>query len=403
MKNISFSLILTALMSMLCMNAVARDLTITDYSFNRTDMSSVQYTLSTLNNQCVFMFNIMVDKWSADIKTDTTYSLTDMLAAENGTFGMDSVKQERILYQSVSFSKNRIPTGVKIKAVIRDQRDSTWTLTYVGKDLPADTLYVELGQANDGIHPDGGVEYEMVDVSNSFSCHLVFSTEEQSEDIVPDSLYTSDDEGIDLEISYISAQKDEHDLVYAQFIKSVNGNEVSINAMVTDDRGFTYVLHYYNDYEFHPTGDTINISFNSEVSAVYYEDSWMIYAEGAKRIVAFQILSSNQSSAAGTYTDEVVLFSSHVDVLLDAKEDRWMYIQLLDVEYLTIAQIGDNYSIESRVLGDDGYVYQIAVNKNVEAVSSVETGTFATKRIRNGALVIEKNGVLYNALGTPIR
>jgi hypothetical protein len=80
-----------------------------------------------------------------------------------------------------------------------------------------------------------------------------------------------------------------------------------------------------------------------------------------------------------------------------------MYIQLLDVEYLTIAQIGDNYSIESRVLGDDGYVYQIAVNKNVEAVSSVETDTFATKRIRNGALVIEKNGVLYNALGTPIR
>ena len=364
MKNISFSLILTALMNMLCMNAVARDLTITDYSFNRTDMSSVQYTLSTLNNQYVFMFNIMVDKWSADIKTDTTYSLTDMLAAENGTFGMDSVKQERILYQSVSFSKNRIPTGVKIKAVIRDQRDSTWTLTYVGKDLPADTLYVELGQANDGIHPDGGVEYEMVDVSNSFSCHLVFSTEEQSEDIVPDSLYTSDDEGIDLEISYISAQKDEHDLVYAQFIKSVNGNEVSINAMVTDDRGFTYVLHYYNDYEFHPTGDTINISFNSEVSAVYYEDSWMIYAEGTKRIVAFQILSSNQSSAAGTYTDEVVLFSSHVEVLLDAKENRWMYIQLLDVEYLTIAQIGDNYSIESRVLGDDGYVYQIAEDRD---------------------------------------
>ena len=167
--------------------------------------------------------------------------------------------------------------------------------------------------------------------------------------------------------------------------------------------GFTYVLHYYNNNEFHPTGDTINISFNSEVSAVYYDDSWMIYAEGTKRIVAFQILSSNQSSAAGTYTDEVVLFSSHVEILLDAKENRWMYIQLLEVEYLTIAPIGDNYSIESRVLGDDGYVYQIAVNKNVEAVSSVETDTFATKRIRNGALVIEKNGVLYNALGTPIR
>ena len=72
---------------------------------------------------------------------------------------------------------------------------------------------------------------------------------------------------------------------------------------------------------------------------------------------------------------------------------------LHDAEYVTVTKVGDDYVIEADVTAEDGIEYKIAINKNNTAITNVTVESKSCKRIVNGMLVIEKDGVLYNAQG----
>jgi hypothetical protein len=163
------------------------------------------------------------------------------------------------------------------------------------------------------------------------------------------------------------------------------------------------MLRFHED-GFVLTGDTIRMYYSAEVSANYSEEYfvWFISAEGTEYNVNFAI-SCDEESPVGTHVDDIELWNSSVEILEDAATSSWNYVVLHSIEFLTISEIENGYAIEAMVVGEDGNVYDIAVNMGKESVENIETAQKAVKRIVNGMLLIERNGVIYNAQGVIVR
>lgn len=379
-----------------------RNVTIGRFQHANVANDQILYMVQSEDEQQLFQFVINVGLWDEDVELGKTYTLEDMLS--DGCGGQNYAEREFVYYQSVSFTKTALAEdSIQIVITVVDTRGNTWHLTYEGETDELIGLYVDLGQANAYAHADGGVEYEMIDVDNTMSCHLVIPGEMGMEDVVLDSLYSSADGGINLELSYLSIQKVEYKIVEAELRKEAEGDEVWVSANVTDERGYQYMLRFHDD-GFVLTGDTIHMYYSTEVSANYSEEYfvWFISAEGTEYNVNFAI-SCDEESPVGTHVDDIELWNSSVEILEDAAASSWNYVVLHSIEFLTISEIENGYAIEAMVVGEDGNVYDIAVNMSKESVENIETAQKAVKRIVNGMLLIERNGVIYNAQGVIVR
>ncbi len=385
-----------------------RNVTIGQIRFEYNDeYPSVMYGLLSEDAKQVFYLNISGNKWSPDVVFDKTYAIGDLY--ENGSYGQNADEHEYIVYTAVSFTKTATETGVKVVATIRDTRGNTWNLTYEGEDGEVSMMYVNLGQANSGAHVDGGIEYEMVDVDNTLKCVLVFPNVE-GEDVVFDSTYTSADGGIDLEISYLSILGEEHAVTSARFTKGCfdwNG-AYSYQAVVTDDRGYQFTLSLYDD-GFELTGDTIEVKIANPLTATYYEEyyEWMFYGEDENASINISVNSLNDELQLGEYdVEDIVLWSSNISFADGVDEEGLPLEKMIGfhaVERLVISGEEGNYALEATVVGEDGNVYLIAVNKTTEAVDNVQGDKVqSTKVLHDGILIIEKNGVRYNAQGAVV-
>ncbi len=381
-----------------------RNVNISMIAFEPAGDATIYYGLLSEDAQQEFYFNILVEPWVADVKFGQTYTLADMI--EDYSYGVNYDEREYVIYESVTFTKTSTDAGVSIVVTIVDTRGNKWNLTYAGVDQEPQQIYVELGQANQVGWADQGLQYEMIDVDNSFACYLVFPIEDGAtipDDIVYDSLYTSADGSISLEYSYLSIRKEEHKITEATFSKSVDGEAQYVEAIVTDDRGFTYVLSYYDD-GFQLTGDTIKITINQPVEATDWGyGEWVLHAEDAEQVVHLVIYAENEDAPLGTYTDEVSLWNSRLEFIQDPEESSWWLIGIHNVDYVTISQAADGYAMEAVVVGDDGNVYVIEVNQMQSSIINPTDMPAATKRIENGVLIIERNGLRYNVNGAVIR
>ncbi len=388
-----------------------RDVTIGAFAFRYYDDGpDVFYMLVSEDQLQGFKFDILVDKWSADVEFGKTYTLDDMIQDQN-TQGVDVYENAYINYTSVSFIKTKTDAGVKIVATIGDTRGNTWNLVYEGEDYDAEVSFsVELGQANGGTHPDGGVEYEMVDVDNTLKCVLVFPNV-VGDDVEYDETYTSEDGGIDLEISYLSILGEEHAITSAEFEKEdyywATAYYYTVN--VVDDRGYTFNLRYYED-AFQLTGDTVELSFAAPIEVSYDEDwdEWTIKAEGDTITVSFlldgdeELLSEEDLASSVEYG-----WSTYIEIFDTLDEEGlpvWFNVEIREVKSLVLTGEEDHYTLNADVVGKDGVVYIISVTQATEAIDNVQGDNVqCTKVLRNGQLIIEKNGVKYNILGAVVK
>ena len=378
-----------------------RNVTLSYMYHANVDQESVGYSFVSEDGMQMFTFIFAVDMWDEDLQLDKTYRLADMDPQQS--VGRNAAEREYVVYQSVSFVKTATENGVKVEITILDTRGNTWNLIYEGTEIEYEALFVDLGQANAFSHADGGVEYEMIDTENTFSCHLVIEGEVGMEDVVIDSLYLSADGGIDLERSYLSIRKAEYKIAEAAFRKEVEGDEVWVSADITDERGYKYMLRFHDD-GFNLTGDTITISFNAEVEATYYDDdySWRVYAEGTNYIASFAI-NGDENDLIGTHVYDINEWSSHIEILIDEEENNWEYIGIHSIEYVTISEVENGYALEAEFVGEDGNVYVVSVHKWAESIDTTLAPEKATKVVRDGQLLIIKNGVEYNAQGAILK
>lgn len=387
-----------------------RNITIGDIAFNPSGNGPLLYGLVSDDYMQVFYFTFSEIYWVPDVDFDKTY--TEDYLDLNNSLGENSYDHEYIFYQTVSFTKTKVEdNNIKIVVTILDSRGNTWNLTYIGQDKELEDIYVELGQANQiGWGGNDGLQYQLIDNDNSLACYLVFPLElehnqEWPEDVVYEYLYTSQSGEINLEASYLSIRKEEHKLTFAQFSKVVEGDAVSVNASVIDDRGFTYHLSYYDD-GFHLTGETIQVVINTPVEAYSWDyGEWIINAEDNTQAFHFDIYSNNDSSPVGYFTNEVSTWNSNVDFLIDAEENNWQQVNVHSVEYVVVSESDGNYLVEATIIGEDGIVYEIIAGTNVSTslqnINSSDSSII--KRFENGMIIIEKDGVRYNALGERIK
>ena len=258
-------------------------------------------------------------------------------------------------------------------------------------------------------HADGGIEYEMVDVDNTLKCVLVFPNVE-GEDVEYDVTYSSEDGGIDLEISYLSILGEEHAITSAEFQKEDYywPSAYYYTVTVVDDRGYTFNLGYYED-AFALTGDTVELTFAAPIEVSYDADwyEWTIKAESDSIVVAFNLDGDEDLLSKEDLASSVQYGWSTYIELFDGLDDEglpnWLYVEIRETRSLVLSGEEGNYTLNAEVVGQDGVVYIITVTEAVEAITNIDAKANATKRIENGTLIIEKNGVKYNAQGAVVK
>lgn len=380
-----------------------RNVIIGEIQYEPTSNSSVGYAFLSEDKNQIFSFNIIVKRWTPDVELDRTYTLADMI--EDGTLGLNNTEREYIDYETVSFTKTQTETGIEIICNIIDSRGNTWNLSYSGEDITLQPLSVELGQANKFIWDVDAIEYEMIDVDNSLSCHLVFPN--IADDVENEYTYQSSEGEIALEYSYISIEKEEHKITIARFSKEQYEENVYINAFVVDDRGYSFNLMYFDD-GFNLTGDTVQILIESNLEATYWEDyaEWTLHGENDTIIVHFSIYSSFPNVPLSEYEPtDINTYSSHIDFLLDAEENNWWEVGMHSVEAFAVS--GDEasgYILVATVIGEDGIVYEITIGGVAQGIEDIQGTTVkAVKRLVNGVIIIERDGMNYTIHGARIK
>ena len=169
-------------------------------------------------------------------------------------------------------------------------------------------------------------------------------------------------------------------------------NPGGIQGEVLDTIRFTAVTAEAQDYSDDP-------DYSSEGHYSY----WLMLApqEGYP-----QVWLSLYSAVKGDLSGEYSLYDFNVD--------EYTYVQLsaneLDYEYaydqeFTIAKTNDGYHIEGWIIADNDVQYEfvydgpITLTGVAEGMDQTEENTSAIKTIREGRLVIIRNGKTYNALG----
>ena len=368
---------------------------------------ALYYQLLSEDRQQLFGFLFGTTQWVADVEFGKTYTTADMY---NGSRGQNAYEREYIMYSTVQFTKTATANGVKIAAKVVDTRGNVWNLTYEGDDVaPATPFDVRLGQANKMGHGENALEYEMVDVDNTFKCVLVIPVEEGAEDVENDRTYTSTDDEINLVDSYLSILGEEHQVTAASFHKEWYGDQVQVDATVYDERGYSYRLFFYDD-GFRPTGETVHVVIDAAPSVYYDEEdaSWRVYAEDDAHVISLQLMDTEGETPVGEYdASKIITWSSRIEVITGQDDDGYPisdYIGIKEAYSVTISGEADNYTIHALFMGEDGNEYDVYVNTLPTGIDQIADGQSSNgKYMIDGVLYIVRDGKLFNAKGVQVR
>ena len=109
-------------------------------------------------------------------------------------------------------------------------------------------------------------------------------------------------------------------------------------------------------------------------------------------------LSVNSDKMVGSYTDaDLDLYYSFV--LIGTK-----YYDIFEAQFTVAANADGTYTYAGWLLATNSVKYEFTIKTAVgQGIEDVASGAKATKRFENGHLIIEKNGVKYDAVGTKIQ
>lgn len=161
--------------------------------------------------------------------------------------------------------------------------------------------------------------------------------------------------------------------------------------MAKDGNYYNVVMKYYIPT---PT-EIINVTLEGEVDDVTYADYGVIDYEIENADYVLSLLL--YFNGPGTYTlDDVVNMNSTQGSYLG--DYNTMYIvNILDATFVVAA----DYSMTATLISADARQFNITYGAPT-ALKNVDAAVKASKVIKNGQLVIEKNGVLFNAQGAKL-
>ena len=163
--------------------------------------------------------------------------------------------------------------------------------------------------------------------------------------------------------------------------------------------------------------DTVRIVATTAIAADYSEDPDYSYeghysywlklapATGYPEIW-LDMYASVKGDLSGTYSLYDFNVGDYTYVQLSADEQDYEYAY--DQEF-TITKNGNEYHIDGYIIADNDVQYEfvydgpVTFDKDTEGIESVEENVKATKMLRDGQLIIRKNGRTFTATGIPIQ
>ena len=173
----------------------------------------------------------------------------------------------------------------------------------------------------------------------------------------------------------------------------------------TDSLDASFTFHY-DEEPYVPTGDTVTYFIHSNVDMSYYSyyNMWTVDADDRVYGFALEIFANDATPLQGTYTsDDFDLNYTYAKEYTDGEQNKIFARSAAANIYVE----GDATCVDVTIVGEDSRVYKLSArsepNAILQAIENTDAAVQATKRFANGQLVIEKNGVQYNAIGTIVK
>lgn len=209
-------------------------------------------------------------------------------------------------------------------------------------------------------------------------------------------VYTMEDLDADYSVVYVGETK--ISLVSGSVTIAVaeNGTITAVGEFVGSD-GNTYKLNF--TYVEPKAENTVNVSIANAELADYLETLSMFGVAGTDVNGVFVQLYLGSTTIAGEYTEEDL--NPRYSGIMIGEETIPIYTAAIKI----VANADGSYTLTADILCYNNTLYKVTMTIPVqgEGIDEVNAAKKATKSLINGQLVIEKNGVRYNAQGAVIR
>ncbi len=386
----------------------------------------VQMSIESIGATVVLWINVSAT--DQDVVSGKTYSLTDM----DGDYCYISINGQKIYFTSIQFTKTVSENGdIAVACVIVDENGSTWNLSYA-KTAPQLVVL-----------PDGAtvVEYTM-DFTNPSSGAA--DAKSINVAVAGDKVYFQGMSGAFPE-SWVVGTKADNTITFEvnQFVGNA-GSPYGEAYFFVDNSA--YQLHSVTEFTYDAQADTYSATglvmgfltgayydgrYNNPVLSKAKEPDFEHPFEVVATKMSFTPYNSSYgdviyelSNAAGDtiITFDIYVYADEVTDVIEGKtytmeqmetSSTYTYVQTSDgkiglkqVSFVKTVDSDNLVHIEATIVDNKVNVFHVVYDEEKEAPTAVEAANAevkSVKRIVNGQVVIEKNGVRYNLLGTEIK
>lgn len=169
--------------------------------------------------------------------------------------------------------------------------------------------------------------------------------------------------------------------------------------LITEVSGRDGVVYIFTQKVYEPTVvDEKTVELNGELDDYYYESYGTVDFIGSDATHQFTISLYVEEGFVGTYTAED-LDSYYCVYKVDGAA-----LDVYSVENIVVAAEDGGYVLTADILSKAGILYHLTIHASyTQGIENTADGVKAVKAIRNGQLIIIKNGVEFNAQGAVLK
>lgn len=389
----------------------------------RSNLSLVLYQLVSEDNMSTYVFAIYLETGQEDAVTDKTYMLTDMMSS----YAYRETATGKKLFTDASFTKSLYDEGlVRIVADVITE-DGAFHLVYEEpKTIPptGDTTHIVFTNPFNMSYYSSSSDWYITAENDKYkACIDVRSTNSES----PAGTYNSENNDFDINYTYLMKKGENPTKIHTAKAKAtitLDNKKLKLEAFILGKDGIVYSLTASYDQSVLPY-DEISADFVEDFAEYTIDDQNFEKFDGELDIYAFNannagislvFYCTTKTLAAGEYpvANTGAVGTVLASIGLDRKNyprpsfvgyqttDSYTHIWFFAAGKVTVDAQG-NINVDATNSVGRTIKCRLAAKNAPAAVEAVKDETMAVKSIVNGQVVIEKNGVRYNLLGTAIK
>ncbi len=389
----------------------------------RSNLGLVVYQLVSEDNTSTFVFAIYLEDGQQDTEIDKTYTLSDMMTS----YAYRETATSKKLFADATFTKSLYDEGlVRIVAdVITD--DGAYHVVYEEpKSIPptGETINVVINRSFNMTYYNSSKDWYIVAENDNYKLCLDFYSNSSES---PAGTYNSENEDFDLNYTYLIKKGETSTKINTSKAKAtitLEDKKLKLEAIILGKDGIVYAATALYD-EAALAYDESSADFAEDFAEYTLDDRNFDKYDGELDVTAdndnnagisLVFYCTTKTLAAGEYpvANTGAVGTVLASIGLDRKNyprpsfvgyqttDSYTHIWFFAAGKVTVDAQG-NINVDATNSVGRTIKCRLAAKNAPAAVEAVKDETMAVKSIVNGQVVIEKNGVRYNLLGTAIK